>query len=61
MSIPPEDKTPISKDAHIYLVLQQLEESEVQNLEEKEQMIMRYGKFVTVMQQKEEDEAQKLM
>ena len=61
MSIPPEDNTPISKYAHISLVLQQLEESEVQNLEEKEQMIMRYGKFVTVMQQKEEDEAQKLM
>ena len=33
----------------------------MQNLEKKEQMIMRDGEFATMMQQKEEDEAQKLM
>ena len=38
-----------------------LEEDKVQNLEKKEQMIMRSGKFATMMQQQEEDKAQKLM
>ena len=31
------------------------------NLEEKEQMIVRDGELATIMQQQEEDEAQKLM
>ena len=51
----------ISRGAHIALALKQLEEGEVQNLEKKEQMIIRDGKFATIMQQQEEDEVQKLM
>ena len=39
--------------------MQQLEEDMVQNLQNKENIIMRVGKFSTMMQQKEEDEAQK--
>ena len=42
-------------------MLQRLEEDEVHNLEEKEHMIMRDGKLATIMQQQEEDEAQKYM
>ena len=51
----------IFKDAQLALALQQLEDNEVHNLEKKEQMIMRDGKFTTMIQQQEEDEAQKLM
>ena len=42
-------------------MLHQLEEGEVQNLEKKEQMIMRDGEFATTIQQQEEDEALKSM
>ena len=42
-------------------MLQQLEEDEGQNLEEKEQIIMRDGKIATIMQQQEEEDAQKSM
>ena len=49
------------RDAQLALALQRLEEDEVQNLEEKEQMIVRDGKLATIMQQQEEDEAQKWM
>ena len=48
-------------DAQIALALQRLEEDDVQNLEKKEQMIMRDGDFSTMMQQQKEEEAQKLM
>ena len=41
--------------------MQQIEEDEVQNMEKKEQMIMRDGKFATMMQQQKEAKAQKLM
>ena len=34
---------------------EQIEEEEVQNMEKKEQMIMRDGNFDTMIQQKEED------
>ena len=51
----------ISIGAHLALVLQILEEVKVHNLEEKEQMIMRYGKLATMIQQQEEEKAQKLM
>ena len=46
---------------NLALALQQLEDDEAQNLENKEQMIMRDGKFPTMMQQQEEDEVLKLM
>ena len=49
------------RDAQLALALQQLEKDEVQNLEAKEQMIMRDGELVTIMKQQEENEAQKLM
>ena len=42
-------------------MLQILEEDELQNMEEKEHMIMSYGKLATIMKQQEEDEAHKLM
>ena len=42
-------------------MLQQLEEEEVQNLEEKEQMITRDGELATMMQQQEEDESQNML
>ena len=51
----------ISIDAQLALELQWLEEDEVENMENKENMIMRDGEFVTMMQQQEEDKAQKLM
>ena len=51
----------ISRDAQLDLEIQWLEQEEVQNLENKENMIMRDGKFAIMMQQQEEDEAQKLM
>ena len=35
--------------------MQLLEEDEVQNIEKKENMIMRDGKFATMIQQQEED------
>ena len=41
--------------------MQQLQEEEVQNLEEKEQMITRNGKLATIIQQQEEEEAQNFM
>ena len=59
ISIPPEDNTYISRNDHLALDLQRLEEDEVQKLENKEKMISRDGKFATIMQQQEEDEAQK--
>ena len=40
-------------------MLHRLEEDKVQNLEEKEQMIIMYGEIATIMQQQEEYEAQK--
>ena len=55
ISIPPEDNTDISRDTHLALALQRLEEDEVQNMDKKEQMIMRDGYFSTMIQQKEED------
>ena len=42
-------------------MLQQFEDDEVYNLEKKEQMIMRDYKLATIVQQNEEDEAQKSM
>ena len=61
ISTPPESNTAICIDAQLAFALQKLEEDEVQNLEKKEQMIMRDGEFVTMMQHQDEDEAQKLM
>ena len=55
VSSPPEDKVDISRDTQLALALQQLEEYNVQNLDKKEQMTMRDGKFATMMQQQEED------
>ena len=43
------------------MALQQHEEDEVQNLENKEQTIMRDGHFATMIQHQEEDQSQKLM
>ena len=57
ISSPPEDNTAIYRDAQLDLALQWLEEEEVQNLDNKENMIMRDGEFSTMMQQQEEDEA----
>ena len=51
----PEDNADIYRDTQLSLALQQLEEDEVQNLEKKEQMIMRDGYFATMIQQQEED------
>ena len=59
ISIPPEDNAVISGYSQLALALQRLEEDKVQNLEKKEQMIMRDGEFATMMQHQEEDEAQK--
>ena len=42
-------------------MLQQFEDDEVHNLEKKEQMIMRDYELATIVQQNEEDEAQKSM
>ena len=39
--------------------MQQLVEDEVQHIEEKEHMITKDGELATIMQQQEEDEAQK--
>ena len=61
MSGPPEDNTSISRDAHLALALQRLEEDEVQNMEKKEHMIMGDGEFATMVQHQEEDEAHKSM
>ena len=61
ISSPPEYNTAISRYSHLALEMQWLEEEKVQNLEEMENMIMRDGNLSTVMQQKEEDEAQKPM
>ena len=54
-SSPPEDNATISGDTQLAFVLQRLEDDEVQNLEKKEQMIMRYGELATMMQQQEEE------
>ena len=43
ISNPPEDNTDTYRDYQLALALQKLEEDEVQNLKEKEQMIMRGG------------------
>ena len=56
---PQEVNATIYRDAHIAFMLQQIEYEEVQNLEEKEHMIMRDGDLDTMMQQQEEDEVQK--
>ena len=53
ISIPQEDNTNISIDAQISFLLQQLEDDKVQNLEDEEHMIMRYGDLSTMMQQQE--------
>ena len=45
----PEDKAAISRDTQLALALQRLEEDEVQNMEKKEQMIMRDGDFYTMI------------
>ena len=49
ISIPPEDNMNISRDSQLALALQQIEEDEVQNLEKKENMIMRDGDFSTMI------------
>ena len=41
--------------------MQWLEEDVVQNLDKKEQMIMKYCEFASMLQQQEEDESHKLM
>ena len=51
----------IYRDTQLALALKLLEENEVQNMEKKEQMIMRDGDFAIMIQQKEEDQAQKLV
>ena len=51
----PEDNAAISKDTQLALALQWLEEDELQNLKNKEHMIMRDGEFVTMILQQEED------
>ena len=53
ISSPPEDNTTISIYSKIAFVLQQLEDDKVQNMEDKEQMITRYGDLATMMQQQE--------
>ena len=55
ISIPPEDNKAISKDNQLDLALQQIEEEEVQNMENKWQMVIRDGYFSTMIQQQEED------
>ena len=50
-----EDKMGMSRDTRPNLALQRFEEDEVQNMEKKEQMIMRNGNFSTMTQQQEED------
>ena len=57
--IPPEDNADIYRDSQLDLEMHQIEEDELQNLENKEQMIMRDGYLSTMMQQQEEDEVQK--
>ena len=59
--IPPEENADISGDDQLALLLQRIEEDEIQNLEEKERIIMKDGKLATIMQHQEEDKAQKLM
>ena len=50
ISIPQEENTSISRDTQLDLSLQQLEEDKVNNLEEKEQKIMRDGELATMIQ-----------
>ena len=54
---PTRRKTAISRDSQLSLALQQLEEYDMQNLEKKEQMIIRDGDFATFMQHKEEQKS----
>ena len=49
------------RDAQLALDLRRHEKYEVQNLERKEQMIMKNGELATIIQQQEEDKAQKSM
>ena len=56
---PPEDNAAIYRYVQIFFVLQRLDKDEVQNTEEKEQIIMRDGEIATMIQQQEEDEAKK--
>ena len=49
----------ISRDSQLALALHRLEEDEMQNMEKKEHMIIRDGKFATMMQQQDEEEAHK--
>ena len=51
----PEDNPDIYRDTQLSLELQWIKEDEVQNLENKEQMIMRDGDFSIMIQQQEED------
>ena len=55
ISSPPEGNKNIFRNDKLALVLQRLEEEEVHNAEEKEQMIMRYGEFATMIQKQEEE------
>ena len=50
ISIPPEDNATVSRDDQLDFVLKRLEEDEVQNLEDKEHMIIRDVKIDTMMQ-----------
>ena len=58
---PKEYNTAISRDAQLALAMQQLEKGKVDNMENKEQVVMRDGYFSTMMQHQEEDKAQKSM
>ena len=51
ISIPQEENTSISRDTQLDLSLQQHEEDKVNNIEEKEQNIMRDGELATMIQQ----------
>ena len=57
--VPPEDNADIYRYSQLDLEMHQLEEDEVQNLEKKEQMIIRDGYLSTMMQQQEEEKVQK--
>ena len=49
------DNVAISRNTHLSLALQRLEEDEVQNLNKKEHMIMMDGDFATMMHHQDED------
>ena len=61
ISISPKYNAAISRNTHIALTLQWLEDNEVQNLEKKDHMIMEDGELATMMKHQEEDKAHKLM